>query len=60
MGWVRKGKCNTKLKRSPGTKIIHDMIAAAEQWLSKNGIKNQIRKWETKEWGEIPADFGRK
>ena len=60
MGWVRKGKCNTKLKRTPGTKVIHDMIAAAEKWLANHKIKNPIRKWETKEWGEIPADFGRK
>ncbi|MDA9235147.1 ribonuclease H, partial [Polaribacter sp.] len=22
--------------------------------------KNPILKWETKAWGEIPADFGRK
>lgn len=22
--------------------------------------KNPVVKWETKKWGEVPADFGRK
>ena len=60
IGWVRKGKCNTKLKKTKATKVIYDMIHAAETWLATNSIKNEIRKWETKQWGEIPADFGRK
>jgi len=28
--------------------------------LKENNYKNPILKWETKSWGEIPADFGRK
>jgi len=30
------------------------------KWLKENKYKNPIIKWETKSWGEIPADFGRK
>ncbi len=60
MGWVRKGKCNTKLARTKNNEILFTLIARAEAWLKKNKIKNPILKWETKEWGEIPADFGRK
>lgn len=60
IGWVRKGKCNTKLKRSPETQTLHQLIGRAEKWLSSHEIKNPIIKWETKQWGEIPADFGRK
>ena len=30
------------------------------KWLETNKIDNEIRKWETQAWGEIPADFGRK
>jgi len=29
-------------------------------WLNTNDWKNPLLKWETKYWGEIPADFGRK
>ena len=36
------------------------MIERAEKWLKENGIKHKILKWNTEEWGEIPADFGRK
>ena len=32
----------------------------AEKWLKENKYSTPILKWETKEWGEIPADFGRK
>ena len=36
------------------------MIQRAEKWLQENTYNNPILKWETKAWGEIPADFGRK
>ncbi|RMD69970.1 MAG: ribonuclease H, partial [Cyanobacteria bacterium J149] len=32
----------------------------ALEWLSNNSYSNKILKWNSKEWGEIPADFGRK
>ena len=60
MGWVRKKACKTKLKQSPRNKAIFDIIARAETWLKKNQYNTPIVKWETKAWGEIPADFGRK
>jgi len=36
------------------------LIERAEKWLQGNTYTTRILKWETKEWGEIPADFGRK
>lgn len=57
MGWVKAGKCRTK--GAPGIEVAN-MIKRAESWLSNNTYKNPILKWETKVWGEIPADFGRK
>ena len=36
------------------------MIKRGEEWLKVNSYTNKILKWETKSWGEIPADFGRK
>lgn len=60
MGWVKKKKCNTKLVRSPKNKVVFDLVLRAENWLKTNSYTTQVVKWETKAWGEIPADFGRK
>ena len=58
--WVEMKKCNTKLKKTDKNINIFDMINRAEKWLESNSYTNKILKWETKKWGEIPADFGRK
>ena len=60
IGWVKKKKCNTKLKQTSKNKKIFELVARAENWLKNNTYKTTIIKWETKAWGEIPADFGRK
>jgi ribonuclease HI len=60
MSWVRKKKCNTKLERSEKNKPVFDLVDRAEAWLKTNTYTTIIVKWETKAWGEIPADFGRK
>lgn len=59
-GWVKKGKCNTKLDATGRNNRIFELIRRAEAWLAANTITNPILKWETEAWGEIPADFGRK
>lgn len=58
--WVKNKKCNTKLTQSPANKPIFELIERAEVWLRSNSYTNPIMKWETKLWGENPADFGRK
>ncbi|NCF41622.1 MAG: ribonuclease H [Bacteroidetes bacterium] len=60
MSWVRKKKCNTKLKRTKENQAVFVLIDRAEQWLQDNTFTTKVVKWETKSWGEIPADFGRK
>jgi len=60
MSWVSKKKCNTKLKRSKENQAVFVLIDRAEQWLQNNTFTTKVVKWETKSWGEIPADFGRK
>ncbi len=60
MGWIRKGKCKTTLPRNSRTAELYDLIDRAEDWLKSNQITNPVYKWNTKAWGEIPADFGRK
>ena len=58
--WVSKGKCKTALERNPKTEQLFQIIARAENWLKTHQYRNPIIKWETKQWGEVPADFGRK
>ncbi len=58
--WVRKKQCKTKLQRNARTEQLHQVIARAETWLRTHTLKNEVVKWETDKWGEIPADFGRK
>jgi len=60
MSWVKKKKCNTKLERNTKNKTLFELVDRAVNWLKNNTYKTIIVKWETKAWGEIPADFGRK
>ncbi|MBQ6189625.1 MAG: hypothetical protein IJK45_05580 [Bacteroidaceae bacterium] len=58
--WVNNQKCKTKLERTPETAQTYDLIQRAEKWLRDNPRHAPVLKWETSQWGEIPADFGRK
>lgn len=60
MSWVRKKYCNTKLEENAKNKELFEMIRRAVEWLKTNSYSTPVVKWETKVWGEIPADFGRK
>jgi ribonuclease HI len=60
MSWIKKKTCNTKLERNEKNKSVFDLIERALIWLKENTFSTTIVKWETKAWGEIPADFGRK
>ena len=60
ISWVNKKQCRTSLEFNKENKELTDLIKRAEKWLHENSYQNPILKWETKAWGEIPADFGRK
>lgn len=60
MSWVRNQRVKTTLKKTAQNAILFDLIDRGINWLKNNTYKNPIAKWETKKWGEIPADFGRK
>jgi ribonuclease HI len=59
IGWVKAKKCNTQLKRMPSNRKLFELIGEAEKWL-RSAPPGRMLKWDTKVWGEIPADFGRK
>ena len=60
IAWVKAKQCRTKIMPTKNNKTLFDLIKRAENWLQENTFTNPILKWETKAWGEIPADFGRK
>ncbi len=60
ISWVKKKKINTKLERNKKNEELFQLVDRALNWLQNNSFDNQILKWETEYWGEIPADFGRK
>ncbi|MDR1675360.1 MAG: ribonuclease H family protein [Tannerella sp.] len=58
--WVQIKKCRTRLTRTAVNAPVFQLIERAEKWLRENTCETQILKWNTRAWGEIPADFGRK
>lgn len=59
--WVRNGKAKSMLEVSDKTQEMLLMIERAEKWLAQNTQHGrEVLKWDTDEWGEIPADYGRK
>lgn len=60
LAWIRDKKCKTTLERNNKSEEVYKLIERAENWLKNNEYSTPIYKWETEEWGEIPADFGRK
>ncbi|MBR1564867.1 MAG: ribonuclease H family protein [Paludibacteraceae bacterium] len=58
--WVKQKKAKTKLQPTPANAVLFQMIQRAENWLLTHAWNNPLLKWDTPNWGEIPADFGRK
>ncbi len=60
IGWVKSKQHRSKLQRTHRNAKLFDLLDRAGKWLKENKYPNKILKWETKAWGENPADFGRK
>ena len=61
ISWVRKKKAKSKsMAKGETSPKINDLVGRAERWLQANQYVNEVLKWATKAWGEIPADYGRK
>ena len=60
IGWVKKKHCNTELAADGTNASLFELIDRAEDWLDGHKTANRVLKWDTKAWGEIPADFNRK
>jgi ribonuclease HI len=60
LAWVRNKHCKTQLPRTEANRALFELVARAEQWLRTHAYTTPVLKWDTRQWGEIPADFGRK
>lgn len=58
--WLKDKKANTKLIPNNKNAALMLLLGRAEAWLHNHQWNNAVLKWDTKAWGEIPADFGRK
>ncbi|SFT21548.1 ribonuclease H [Paenibacillus sp. BC26] len=58
--WVRQKEVSSTLVRDASTAEIWGMVDRAVKWLQTNTYSNKVLKWQTKQWGEIKADYGRK
>ena len=58
--WVSDKAVKTKLPKNKKSQELFDLIDRAVNWLKTHDYPNKIIKWDTENWGEIPADFGRK
>lgn len=58
--WVKERRVGSKLPRTEQTEAVWQRADAALAWLRNNDFSNPLLKWNTEEWGEIPADFRRK
>jgi ribonuclease HI len=61
LSWYRHKHAKTQAPRTQANANVFELIRRAEHWLRYNDTStDRVLKWETKKWGEIPADFGRK
>lgn len=60
ISWVKHKKCATDREENETNEKLFNLIRRAEKWLEENEYETKVLKWETKAWGEIKADFGRK
>lgn len=60
LSWLRNRGHKSKLVHTANNGKIFEMLARADKWIQTNMEYNRVIKWNTDEWGEIPADFDRK
>lgn len=60
MAWVRDRRVGCTLARHGEAARAWALADRALAWLAAHPDHGVVHKWPTAEWGEIPADFGRK
>ena len=60
LSWVKKKEVRSTLPKNEQTEKVWRMVRRALTWLEKNTYPNELIEWNSEDWGEIRADFGRK
>ncbi|MDR1652581.1 MAG: ribonuclease H [Prevotellaceae bacterium] len=60
IAWVRNKKTKTTFTKTERNRKTFEILERAINWLQTNTFDTAIVKWDTEQWGEIPADYGRK
>lgn len=60
ISWLKNKAVASALVRDESTEQIWSLVDRAVKWLQSNSYPNKVLKWNTKKWGEIKADYGRK
>ncbi len=58
--WLRNRRSKTTIAPTAENAPLMQILARADAWIATHTPRNPIIKWDTENWGEIPADFGRK
>ncbi|MDE6228896.1 MAG: reverse transcriptase-like protein, partial [Muribaculaceae bacterium] len=58
--WLRNRRSKTTITPDANNAVVMEMLRRADAWIATHTPRNPIIKWDTENWGEIPADFGRK
>lgn len=61
IAWMKSG-VNTSLKPTPKSQVANELLIRAKEYRTKINVKENVDYflWETREWGENPADYGYK
>lgn len=60
LSWLRNRHSKTTLTPSADNALVFQLLERANRWVATHRLQNPVLKWPTDQWGEIPADFGRK
>ncbi|WP_339683187.1 reverse transcriptase domain-containing protein [Gimesia maris] len=61
ISWLKSLRINSKSAREQKiSPRVYQRITRAVLWLTRHTNLNPVLKWNTEDWGEIPADYGRK
>ncbi len=59
LSWLRNRRSKVSFNLDPQSRLA-ELLRRADRWVQTHTVCNPVLKWNTEEWGEIPADFGRK
>lgn len=58
--WIRNRGHKSKLAPTPRNARVFELLRRADAWIQTHPRHAPVIKWDTDNWGEIPADFDRK